>query len=50
MFDSHEIGNTTAGFKPYTMQLLANGLRDVLKIQKTDVLDIPSEKKQLSNL
>jgi pimeloyl-ACP methyl ester carboxylesterase len=41
VFDSRGIGNTTAGFKPYTMQLLANdtaGLMDALKIQKADIL------------
>jgi pimeloyl-ACP methyl ester carboxylesterase len=40
VFDSRGIGNTTAGSKPYTMQLLANdtaGLMDALKIQKADV-------------
>ena len=40
MFDSRGIGNTTAGSKPYTMQLLANdtaGLMDALKIQKANV-------------
>ena len=38
---SRGIGNTTAGSKPYTMQLLANdtaGLLDALKIQKANVL------------
>ena len=36
-FDSRGIGNTTAGSKPYSMQLLANdtaGLLDALKIPK----------------
>ena len=40
-FDSRGIGNTTAGSKPYTMQLLANdtaGLMDALKIPKADVI------------
>jgi pimeloyl-ACP methyl ester carboxylesterase len=40
VFDSRGIGNTTAGSKPYTMQLLANdtaGLMDALKIQQADV-------------
>ncbi len=40
-FDSRGIGNTTAGSKPYTMQLLANdtaGLMDALKIPKADVM------------
>ena len=39
VFDSRGIGNTTAGSKPYTMQLLANdtaGLMDALKIQQAD--------------
>jgi hypothetical protein len=41
VFDSRGIGNTTAGTKPYSIQLLANdtaGLMDALKIQKADVL------------
>ena len=41
MFDSRGIGNTTAGSKPYTMQLLANdtaGLMDALKIPKAAVM------------
>ncbi len=41
VFDSRGIGNTTAGTKPYSMQLLANdtaGLLDALKIQKANVL------------
>ena len=41
VFDSRGIGNTTAGTKPYTIQLLANdtaGLMDALKIQKANVL------------
>ena len=40
-FDSRGIGNTTAGSKPYSMQLLANdtaGLLDALKIQKANVM------------
>ena len=40
VFDSRGIGNTTAGSKPYSMQLLANdaaGLLDVLNIDKADV-------------
>src|SRR5919108_3301731 len=40
VFDSRGIGNTTAGSKPYTMQLLANdtaGLMDALKIKQADV-------------
>jgi pimeloyl-ACP methyl ester carboxylesterase len=40
VFDSRGIGNTTAGSKPYTIQLLANdtaGLMDALKIQQADV-------------
>jgi pimeloyl-ACP methyl ester carboxylesterase len=40
-FDSRGLGNTTAGTKPYTMQLLANdaaGLLDALKILKADVM------------
>ena len=40
-FDSRGIGNTTTGFKPYTMQQLANdtaGLLDALKIPKADVI------------
>jgi pimeloyl-ACP methyl ester carboxylesterase len=39
VFDSRGIGNTTAGSKPYTVQLLANdtaGLMDALKIQQAD--------------
>ena len=53
VFDPRGIGNTTAGSKPYTMQLLANdtaGLMDVLKYRRQAFLDIPSEEKQLSNL
>src|SRR6476659_3472694 len=41
VFDIRGIGNTTAGSKPYSMQLLANdtaGLLDALKIQKVNVL------------
>src|SRR6476620_9891149 len=41
VFDQRGIGNTTAGSKPYSMQLLANdtaGLLDALKIQKVNVL------------
>src|SRR6476659_9965888 len=41
VFDQRGIGNTTAGSKPYSMQLLANdtaGLLDALKIQKANVL------------
>jgi pimeloyl-ACP methyl ester carboxylesterase len=40
-FDQRGIGNTTAGSKPYSMQLLANdtaGLMDALKIQRADVM------------
>ena len=40
-FDSRGIGNTTAGTKPYSIQLLANdtaGLMDALKIQKANIL------------
>jgi hypothetical protein len=40
-FDSRGIGNTTAGSKPYSMQLLANdtaGLLDALKIPKANVM------------
>ena len=39
-FDSRGIGNTTAGSKPYSMQLLANdaaGLLDALNIDRADV-------------
>jgi pimeloyl-ACP methyl ester carboxylesterase len=41
VFDSRGIGNTIAGSKPYTMQLLASDtarLMDALKIQKANVL------------
>src|SRR5690242_5802038 len=41
VFDPRGIGNTTAGSKPYTMQLLASdaaGLMDALKIKQTNVL------------
>jgi alpha-beta hydrolase superfamily lysophospholipase len=41
VFDSRGIGNTTAGSKPYTMQLLAGdaaGLMDALKIKQANVL------------
>ena len=41
VFDSRGLGNTTAGSKPYSMQLLANdaaGLLDTLKIPKADVM------------
>ena len=41
VFDSRGLGNTTAGSKPYSMQLLANdtaGLLDALKIPKADVM------------
>jgi pimeloyl-ACP methyl ester carboxylesterase len=41
VFDQRGIGNTTAGSKPYTMQLLANdtaGLLDALKIPKANVM------------
>ena len=41
VFDSRRLGNTTAGSKPYSMQLLANdtaGLLDTLKIPKADVM------------
>jgi pimeloyl-ACP methyl ester carboxylesterase len=41
VFDQRGIGNTTAGSKPYTMQLLANdtaGLLDTLKIPKANVM------------
>ena len=41
VFDSRGLGNTTAGSKPYSIQLLANdtaGLLDVLKIPKADVM------------
>ena len=41
VFDSRGIGNTTAGTKPYSIQLLANdtaGLMDALKIQQANVL------------
>jgi len=41
VFDSRGIGNTTAGSKPYTMQLLANdtaGLMDALKIPRAAVM------------
>jgi len=41
VFDSRGIGNTTAGSKPYTMQLLASdaaGLMDALKIKQANVL------------
>jgi pimeloyl-ACP methyl ester carboxylesterase len=40
VFDSRGIGNTTAGSRPYSMQLLANdaaGLLDALNIDKADV-------------
>ena len=42
VFDSRGVGNTTAGSKPYTIQLLANdndtaGLMDAMKIQQADV-------------
>src|SRR6478735_282554 len=40
VFDQRGIGNTTAGSKPYSMQLLANdtaGLLDALNIDKADV-------------
>jgi pimeloyl-ACP methyl ester carboxylesterase len=40
VFDSRGVGNTTAGSKPYSMQLLANdaaGLLDALNINKADV-------------
>ena len=40
VFDSRGIGNTTAGSKPYSMQLLANdtaGLLDALNIDRADV-------------
>lgn len=40
VFDSRGVGNTTAGSKPYSMQLLANdtaGLLDALNIDKADV-------------
>ncbi len=42
MFDSRGVGNTTAGSKPDTIQLLANdndtaGLMDAMKIQQADV-------------
>ena len=40
VFDSRGVGNTTAGSKPYSMQLLANdtaGLLDALYIDKADV-------------
>jgi pimeloyl-ACP methyl ester carboxylesterase len=40
-FDSRELGNTTIGSKPYSMQQLANdatGLLDVLKIPKADIM------------
>ena len=41
VFDQRGIGNTTAGSKPYTMQILANdtaGLLDALKIPKANVM------------
>ena len=41
VFDNRGIGNTTAGTKPYSIQLLANdtaGLMDALKIQKANIL------------
>jgi pimeloyl-ACP methyl ester carboxylesterase len=41
VFDCRGLGNTTAGSKPYSMQLLANdaaGLLDTLKIPKADVM------------
>jgi pimeloyl-ACP methyl ester carboxylesterase len=41
VFDSRGLGNTTAGSKPYTMQLLTNdaaGLLNALKISKADVM------------
>ena len=41
VFDSRGLGNTTAGSKPYSIQLLANdtaGLLDALKIPKADVM------------
>ena len=41
VFDQRGIGNTTAGSKPYTYQLLANdtaGLLDALKIPKANVM------------
>jgi pimeloyl-ACP methyl ester carboxylesterase len=41
VFDPRGIGNTTAGSKPYTMQLLASdaaGLMDALKIKQANVL------------
>ena len=42
VFDSRGVGNTTAGSKPYIIQLLANdndtaGLMDAMKIQQADV-------------
>jgi len=40
VFDSRGVGNTTAGSKPYSIQLLANdtaGLLDALNIDKADV-------------
>jgi pimeloyl-ACP methyl ester carboxylesterase len=41
VFDPRGIGNTTAGSKPYTMQLLSSdaaGLMDALKIKQANVL------------
>lgn len=41
IFDSRGLGNTSAGSKPYSIQLLANdtaGLLDTLKIPKADVM------------
>jgi pimeloyl-ACP methyl ester carboxylesterase len=41
VFDQRGLGNTTAGSKPYTIQILANdaaGLLDTLKIPKADVM------------
>ena len=43
VFDSHGVGNTTTGSKPYTIEQLANdtaGLLDALEIRKADVLGL----------
>jgi pimeloyl-ACP methyl ester carboxylesterase len=40
VFDSHGVGNTTTGIKPFTIQQLANdtaGLLGALKIQKVTI-------------
>jgi hypothetical protein len=41
VFDSHGVGNTTTGNRPFSIQQFANdtaGLLDALKIEKADVL------------